>query len=536
MRKFVQGMMATCIIAVGLTGCGGKVKDNQISSGEDSNKPLSFRIATTSFGMTPTDTLIQKEWERICEEKMGRELDIKWEYINMNDYKEKQKVILAGGDLPDILTFFQLPNSDIMKYGEQGLLEELTQNLDKLPNYKQIVEADEYAPSKIYSEDGKSYAFYNAQYIPDGNQGILAAGAVRMDLLRECGINEVPATLDELYEAGKALKEKYPEKYPMIIHEEWQQIENTVATAYHTNTGRYYNGKQYVYGPLEDNYKKTLMYMSKLYKEGLISPDYITHTSEQGQATVANGEAMIIPSIWDGYVANWVKQYPDQEWVLIPNISEKKGDHSWEFYSGKSSEWSLNPTYSVAVSSKSKVKDEMLQLMDIQYSPEIIELLTWGVEGETFEVKADGTKEFVQKYIDDTELLVGIGHPTSGKNRSGIFPQPQNFYISNREFTYPGRVFDGKEIVESRTYDYVVENANESNTSPIYDVIAPVLSADENEEYASVMTAVETYVKEQKIKFIKGERSFDEWDKYIQEVNKIGDIQGALDIYNSKLK
>ena len=34
---------------------------------------------------------------------------------------------------------------------------------------------------------------------------------------------------------------------------------------------------------------------------------------------------------------------------------------------------------------------------------------------------------------------------------------------------------------------------------------------------------------------VKGDRSFDEWDSYIEEINKMGDIQAAMDIYNSKI-
>jgi putative aldouronate transport system substrate-binding protein len=49
------------------------------------------------------------------------------------------------------------------------------------------------------------------------------------------------------------------------------------------------------------------------------------------------------------------------------------------------------------------------------------------------------------------------------------------------------------------------------------------------------MTAVDTFAKEAKIQFIKGERSFDDWDKYLEEIHSIGDIEKALDIYNSKL-
>lgn len=68
---------------------------------------------------------------------------------------------------------------------------------------------------------------------------------------------------------------------------------------------------------------------------------------------------------------------------------------------------------------------------------------------------------------------------------------------------------------------------------PYYDKVT--LSTDENEEYANIITAVDTYVDEQRAKFITGDRSLDEWDAFIEEVQGMGDIQKALDIKNSKL-
>lgn len=61
------------------------------------------------------------------------------------------------------------------------------------------------------------------------------------------------------------------------------------------------------------------------------------------------------------------------------------------------------------------------------------------------------------------------------------------------------------------------------------------LSADEQQEYASIMTPIDTYAKEQAVKFITGARSFDDWDKYVSELKAMGDIQKAMDIYNTKI-
>ena len=45
------------------------------------------------------------------------------------------------------------------------------------------------------------------------------------------------------------------------------------------------------------------------------------------------------------------------------------------------------------------------------------------------------------------------------------------------------------------------------------------------------MTAIDTYVQEQSIKFITGDRSLDEWDAYVKEIESMG-VQDALKIYN----
>ena len=168
--------------------------------------------------------------------------------------------------------------------------------------------------------------------------------------------------------------------------------------------------------------------------------------------------------------------------------------------------------------------------MDAQYDEDVINLLNWGIEGETYEEK-DGKKSL----IVTKDQYAEYGMPVSGSMRSGIFPQPQDMDLWRIEISEPAPIYWDGEIVTDKLVAFSSSVMNENNASPRDGQPNPSISADESSEYANIMTPVETYAKEQKVKFIKGDRSFDEWDSYIEEINKMGDIQAAMDIYNSKI-
>lgn len=47
------------------------------------------------------------------------------------------------------------------------------------------------------------------------------------------------------------------------------------------------------------------------------------------------------------------------------------------------------------------------------------------------------------------------------------------------------------------------------------------------------MTAVYTYRDEMQSKFVKGEESFDNWQRFIDGLYKMGDIDKVVEIYNT---
>lgn len=508
-------------------------------------EPLSISITTVDFGTSPIGKPIQVEWENKMSEMLGRPLEIKYEFINVGDYADKIKLILSSGDLPDILTVGWLPHQDLLKYGAQGLFAELTSNWDKLPNYKNVYDADPFAPDRLLSNDGNLYGFYNAQYMPDGSSSLAIGSAVRKDILDELGI-PVPLTLDDFYEAAKAIKAAYPDLYPIIQHEEWEPADamalyaNKVAHDTRNQNGRFYNGEEYVYSPITEEYREALRYMNKLYTEELISPDYFTHTQENGIAAIANGTAMMIPNLWNGYVSDkeWLKDYPDQEWVLIPVVlKDAEQTDPWTFDMGHPTEWQLNSGYSRVINASSPNVDALLSILDYEYSEEIIDLLTWGIEGVSYEV-VDGNRKFLDKYMTGEartdEIALG-----SGSCRAGIFPEVQNKSIENIVLGHTMTISlpDGT-IIHQKELEYSKENITPETTVPFWSSEPKfTISTDDAAEYANVMTPVETLAVEWKAQFIKGDKSLDDdWDAYLSEMDAMGDIQYALDIYNAYLQ
>lgn len=541
-KKIVSAMLSAAILAGSLAGCAGAGDGTNSTGGTGTGSTaggattatggkLDFKITTVGFGTDPTGKLIQTTWLDQVGKAMGVTLNPSYEYIHSEDYEQKIKIICAGGDIPDLLTYWKDTQPNLIKFGEQGLFEELTQHMDKLPNYKKILDIDTTSKRNLYSQSGKLYGFYNARYQPDGDNSINNATAFRMDILDEVGL-PVPQTTEEVYQAALAMKKKYPDKYPIILHEEWQMPDNMFYATNHTAKDRYYDGTEYKFGPMDDSYKDALIEMNRWYKDALISPDYFTHTSENGAATVASGDAMIVPSIWDGYPGNWKKEYPDQKWVLAPYIKNEKYGEPWMLWKGSPDEWKLNSSYCVLIGAKSKLKDQMLQLMDLQYSEDIVNLLTWGIEGETYEV-VDGNKKMTQKYIDDTALFTEIALG-SGTCRPAIFPQPQN--VTQMASTSPimDIFFKGK-VTTERTFDFIKTNFDDKYVAPGSKVVLDAITTEEGQQYSNIMTAVKTFTDEQRVKFIKGERSFDEWPKYLEEIQKMGDVQAAMDIYNGKI-
>jgi putative aldouronate transport system substrate-binding protein len=59
---------------------------------------------------------------------------------------------------------------------------------------------------------------------------------------------------------------------------------------------------------------------------------------------------------------------------------------------------------------------------------------------------------------------------------------------------------------------------------------------DEREQITSAMSPVNTYVAEMQNKFVNGKESFDKWAEFQARIQKTGDLDKVLKIYDDALK
>lgn len=512
-RRLLSGSLAAAMM-VSLAG------GNVCFASEETVEYDMLEYTSGNASDVPETTLVQEAVKELVKKNTGLSYQANMQYVHMGDYADKLKVLMAGGDIPDVVHCGWFDMAEVNKYGDQGLYVDFTQYKDIMPNLFSMLEKDSTFAERGFTTDGKLYILPDLVMTKGGSYDGTVSGGYRKDILDKHGLS-VPTTLDELYEVASALKKEYPNVYPIMTLEEWEPLENAVFHTYGiaSKNGAYFNGEEFVYSALQDGYKESVEYLNKLYTEGLIAPDYQIHTSEQGMAAIANGEAFLIPQIWNGYPSQWASEYPDQEWVLVPILSNGTTENAPFIYHPTDDDYSLSSGYFTVISNDSPVKEELMKIYDQFYTEEAAMIRAWGVEGETYEIGEDG-----EPHITDMEKFKDVNTGTNPAADSRV---------GNVELSSPTEIYYNGEFKEEVLYNFWREVYTDDAKIPYYDKVT--LSTDENEEYANIITAVDTYVDEQRAKFITGDRSMDEWDAFIEEVQGMGDIQKALDIKNSKL-
>ncbi|WP_435170649.1 hypothetical protein [Paenibacillus glycanilyticus] len=539
MKKGWMLVIALMMTVTLMAGCSNNNSSESATTKESANtqennsvKELSFEVMIPKFGVDPADTLIQKEWQKEMESYLGVKLNIKWNRLQWgNEYSEKSKVMLASGEIPDVMLV--QGKDQIDDYGAEGLLADLTPYVNENPNYKTFVEATPDSEKYLYSADKKIYAFFDGYNNPTDLEPSQFNPAYRLDIFEKNGI-KIPETIDEFYDAAKKLKELYPDVYPVGISQPWL-LYNGFFNSFHANSGIYYNGEKFVFGPTEENFKEALQFINKLYSEKLLDPAFMTDDLDQSRPKATTGKTFMYPDIFSGYVTEFnTNNQASVKWTnsLFPSSKYGKGWQQWAEPSGKG----LNNDSGIVISAKAKHPELLAKLIDHQYSEKMMDLMNWGVEGTTYVVK-DGKKELAPNILNASNIyeeLNKYGVGTTNKARAGIVWTPQDKLA---KYTDPGSITTFYHDGKAEEISYWVANGTYAKDAVSPNDFAPrvVFTKDENDKKASIMTPIDTYVNESMIKFIKGEMKFSEWDDFQNKLKKMGDYEEVVKMFNDKL-
>ncbi|WP_054958653.1 extracellular solute-binding protein [Paenibacillus dakarensis] len=494
-KKWISISLAAMMAASLLGGCGKEEASPNTGGGggDKESKPITLSMMTSSHTSFP----YKEDWPIYKFYKEKTNIGFKVQPV-MDDYATVMNLAISSGEMPDLMLVTDLRAANT--YGSSGAFVNFFDHLDIMPNYKKFLDENPDAKASILSPEGKNYILPLSGLEQQSRRSWL----YRADIFKKHNLTP-PTTYEELYTVSKKLKEIYPDSYPIAAFNNLSTLEKMAPGLNTRNTYYYdYEKNEWRYGPTEENYKTLVTYMNKFYKEGLVAPDFMALKRKQFNDALLQDKSFI--SI--DYIG------------LIDEIPQMLGDQAGDF----SLEFMAPPVGSpdgkpenifsgllgdgFAVSEKSKEKEALLKYIDFLYSPEGIEIATWGKEGETYTVE-NGAKKFKAEYEGFGDL----------RKKTGIATYGSYFVLDMKAY----------DPMNSEKMQSAMDQIGKHETKA-----QPRLpfTNEENEVISLVGESVKKYMEESISKFILGQKSMDEWDAYVAEVNKLG-VDKVLDVYRT---
>lgn len=447
--------------------------------------------------------------DQVYEEMTNVKFD--WTLSPMADWGTVMNLKLNSGELPDIML---ISKSMVSQFADQGYFVDFAEYLDQMPNLSAWIEKIPAIYNDTADADGHLYcltSFNTRGQVP--RQSIY-----RADIWEKEGLS-APTTVDELYDQLVLLKEKYPDSVPVINRWGADNLINHIAVLYNTKYGYYLDSDTdtYEYGPATEKFKDAIAMLQKFYAAGLIDPEFATISDDQFVERITSGKALFMFSEylcclntegqgdWNG---NGQINDPDFDLEPLTPLATENGQGYIEIQSPTS-----RGSYAIAINADSEYVDQLIALVDYQLSDEMIDLVNWGVEGETYEVSGDGTKSWL---IDDAKKKeLGLDA------RSGMWiPIDQDCSDSS---------------MDEQDVEYTLEANSKAADFAFYDAKKTIsFTAEEQDLISEIMTPVTTYLSEEVMNFITGKKNMeDDWDAFEETLKGMG-YEEVLSLYRDK--
>lgn len=439
-----------------------------------------------------------------------------------NQAKEAINVLLASGELPDMLEYdwASFPGGP-EKAISDGYILRLNDAIDKYaPNLKKYLSEHPEIDKQIKTDNGSYYVFPFIQ--GDDELRTYQGPIVRKDWLDELGL-QVPVTIEDWHTVLKAFKEKMGIEAPLTflgVPNPLFGIESgAFVGAYGIKKGFYLDQGHVKYGPLEAGYKTFLALFRDWYAEGLIDKNMATVDTKTLDSNMISGRSGA--SIWNAGagIGTWqpsVKEtVPQAQFVPAPYPVLHKGEKP-KF--GQRSHAYMG-SGGVAISSKSENVEIATRMLDFGYSPEGHLLFNFGIEGVSYELK-DGYPQY-------TDIIL--------RNPDKLAPS-QALAMYNRA-SYFGPFIQDRRYLEQY---YLLKEQKDavkiwSNTDADRNMLPQIPKTEqESTELSAIMLDVTTLVDEMSLKIILGIEPVDSFDDYAAQI-KLLKIERAIEIQQTAL-
>lgn len=500
MKRTSRIIAAIVLSAVLLSGCGGKAgggnakgPDGAASTPQAKDeKPKTVKVLRGYNAAIETfkggEDINNNDIIKAIREKTG--IDVVFELLPKDNPVQKVSMVMASGDVPDLMVISYTDKALFYRYAAQGALTPIDDYLNKYcADYKKIIPDPDIF--KVVTYDGKIYGFpyYQTQR---SNYGMM----IRSDWLKELN-QQVPKTIDELYNVLKALKDKKQiSPYTLAGSGQGQFITSYegLAGAYGLSTTVVDKGGKLEFSYVQPEMKEMLAFYRKLYDEGILDKEFGVNkgtTTKEKMIGEKAGYAQV--SWWDAKtIEESLKQKGAEKTVqLIPPPVGKDGKSGFK---------ALPPVANYYVIPKgAKEPEAAAKLMNALSTDEIFSIVNYGFKDKHYtlqngDVKPTDEAQNIQWRVA-YQLLDNEKSFNERSKIKGFFPyyEPTSKWATNKDMI-----------------DYTPDI----------------------EAYDKKFVEIRDYAQENFIKFIMGARNLNEFDKFVEEFNSMGG-KAAIDAVNT---
>ncbi len=521
--KVIALVLSIMMLASALCGCGEKDIKTAVVEGKYGEGEISYPIATEGEELeyyvwlagevAAHNVTSMNDIDFVKELNKQTGINVKYTNPSSAQWDAQFDLLFTSTELPDII------QSNWRKFKEggadgaidAGYILDLTDLIPVYaPNYYKYLQENPRLMAAATSPKGRLYSIGSMSHdLARGTYGLY----LRQDWLDELGL-EVPETIDEWYTVLKAFKDKKGVKTPYSSAYTSFIADNFFNNAWKVGKLGIENGKVF-YGPANERYVDYIKTMRKWAAEGLIDPNMPATGTKTFNAAILNNEVGAavgwLASGLGTILRNGQKQDPKFNLVAAPIPVLNKGDRP------------INASRDItmysdcaAISATSQNVELALRYLDYGFTEKGAELHNWGIEGVSFEKDAEGNSKYTDLILNHpdglsvAQALGAYSHAPWG----GCFKSNQDAYL--QQLSLPQE-------------QNAVKTWNDADDITLPEII---LSAEEQEAYASVMTDIETHVKEVTTGVIFGTKDVSELENLSKTLYDMG-LQTALDQYQA---
>lgn len=560
--KRILCVMMVAVLLLSMAACGGsgdQTGSNDV--GDWLNTDGSLPIVKEGVEKTLTVAIHQMysdsgdpetQWfYQFIEEEMNINLE-----VQKISSSEQLSLMLADGDLPDVIIGGGFGTADLMYYGQnEGYFADLAPYITETgtPNlHKLFSEHPEY---KTAISDTEGHVWSLGYINNTADRGQISRAFINYEWLEDAAL-ATPATLDEFLNMLREFKKRGDDIVPM--GGSWNSNNPCLvvlnAFGYLTEDPQGFgislrDGK--VVLPVADRevYGEYLKFMNTLYTESLIDPNFFTTDPTTSRAIIAAGRTGFISNAPFSFVTNY-----DQWWGAQPLTSAYDSTAQWPegnaamtaggFVVNAESEnielamafadWFFDPTgvnYNMSVNGPAATQTDYIYGGNVN---------GFAINEETFAVTFPDYENDTSSYSSKNDYLgkevylwgfrilgLGIGNVSSNLDAVQYGYTADQIVDKYPDVSAPGiqgelrhqTKGDGEMNFRAALEDTMVPYVVKGYPGKVY------LDADTATRMGNLMMIIREYATQESAKFITGKKSFDELDTYFDEIERLGALE-----------